>query len=141
MQEIKSNSKKRQLKDFRFFIIILFLIFVMFLLLMIRQGFIVSGGYYNALKEIEINKMAVNIVQRQEQIYRQLDFNNIRNLAKKAGLYVPQEGQIVNVDIHKRDYVNVVGEKEISHDELEAQLDEAMRNVGEYYERKEELLR
>lgn len=144
MQQDNSRSSKplpfyrwrKRLNDFRFFILLSLFIFFVFLFLMARQAQVVQKSYANAAEELALKRLRVALVQRQEDIHKNLDLNNIRNLAQLSGLFAPQEGQMIRIKINQRDYVRLKGTKNAETEEFDREIEQAMQYIGTYFEKK-----
>lgn len=127
---------RQKVNDFRFFVVLALLLFAVFLFLMTRQAKIVQLSYQNAAEELALKRMRVAMVQRQEDIHKNLDLNNVRSLAQEAGLFAPQEGQILRLKINQKDFIRIANQKNLESEELEREIEMAMQSVGDYFEKK-----
>lgn len=127
---------RKRLNDFRFFVLLSLFVFMIFLLLMGRQAQVVQKSYQNAADELTLKRLRVALVQRQEDIHKNLDLNNMRSLAQLAGLFSPQEGQLIRIKINQKDYIRLKGTKSLENEELEREIEQAMQAIGTYFEKK-----
>lgn len=127
---------RQKVNDFRFFVLLALLLFGVFLFLMTRQAKIVQLSYQNAADELALKRLRVAMVQRQEDIHKNLDLNNVRSLAQAAGLFAPQEGQILRLKINQKDFIRIANQKNLESEELEREIEMAMQSVGDYFEKK-----
>lgn len=137
-KDIRSRLLQLNRRQFRFYLFIILSIFGIFFSLMWRQAGIVRQGYINADLEIKIQQLQVEMVQKQESLYRDLDLNNLRLKAQEAGLFLPQDGQIVQVNVPKTDFVHVVSNTTNTTSLSDGEVSKAMEVVGAYLERKQQ---